>query len=302
MTKDALACRDLLAQRRYAYAQATAAEGNCRAAAELLEQALERAPDWPPALFALGEARAKLGDAAGAAEALRASLAADPADALGAAGRLALLGEGEPPHDLPRAYVARLFDDYAQRFDRHLLEELAYRGPALIAAAIDAAAPGRRFVRALDLGCGTGLAGAALRARVERLEGVDLSPAMLAKARERGLYDALEAAEIVDHLRRFGAAFDLIVAADALVYCGDLQPVFAAAAAALAPGGLFAFTLETFAGEGYRLDETMRFAHAPAYVEASAAAAALSPLIVAAASSRREKGADVPVLAAVFAR
>ncbi len=111
MTKDALACRDLLAQRRYAYAQATAAEGNCRAAAELLEQALERAPDWPPALFALGEARAKLGDAGGAAEAFRASLAADPADAQGAAGRLALLGEGEPPDDLPRAYVARLFDD-----------------------------------------------------------------------------------------------------------------------------------------------------------------------------------------------
>jgi predicted TPR repeat methyltransferase len=57
---------------------------------------------------------------------------------------------------------------------------------------------------------------------------------MLAKARERGLYDALEAADIVDHLRRFGAAFDLIVAADALAYCGDLQPIFAAAAAAAA--------------------------------------------------------------------
>ena len=268
----------------------------------MLEQALERAPDWPPALFALGEARAKLGDAKGAAEAIRASLAADPADALGAAGRLALLGEGEPPHDLPRAYVARLFDDYAPRFDRHLLRDLAYRGPALIAAAIDIAAPGRRFVRALDLGCGTGLAGAPLRARVERLEGVDLSPAMLAKARERGLYNALEAANIVDHLRRFGAAFDLIVAADALVYCGDLKPVFAATAAALVPGGLFAFTLESFTGEGYRLGETMRFAHARAYVEASAAAAPLSPVIVEAAATRREKGADVPGLAAVFAR
>ena len=256
----------------------------------MLEQALERAPDWPPALFALGEARAKLGDANGAAEAFRASLAADPADAQGAAGRLALLGEGEPPRDLPRAYVARLFDDYAQRFDRHLVEELAYRGPALIAAAIDAAAPGRRFARALDLGCGTGLAGAPLRARVERLEGVDLSAAMLAKARERGLYDALEAADIVDHLRRFGAAFDLIVAADALAYFGDLQPVFAAAAAALAPGGLFAFTVETFAGEGYRLGETMRFAHARAYVEASAAAAALRPLVVEAASIAPRKG------------
>jgi predicted TPR repeat methyltransferase len=268
----------------------------------MLEQALERAPDWPPALFALGEARAKLGDANGAVAAFRASLAADPADALGAAGRLALLGEGEPARDLPRAYVARLFDDYAQRFDRHLVEELAYRGPALIAATIDAAAPGRRFARALDLGCGTGLAGAPLRGRVERLEGADLSPAMLAKARERGLYDALEATDIVDHLRRFSAAFDLIVAADTLVYCGDLRPVFTAAATALVRGGLFAFTVESFAGEGYRLGETMRFAHTRAYLEANAAAATLRPLIVEAASTRREKGVDVPGLAAVFAR
>ena len=212
-----------------------------------------------------------------------------------------MLDPGARSHDLPRAYVARLFDDYAQRFDRHLVEDLAYRGPALIAAAIEAAAPGRRFVRALDLGCGTGLAGAPLRGRIERLEGVDLSPAMLTKARERGLYDALEAADIVDHLRHFRAAFDLIVAADAFAYLGDLQPVFAAATAALAPGGLLAFTVETCAGEGYRLGETMRFVHAPAYVEASAAAASLSPIVVVAASVRREKGADVPGLTAVYA-
>jgi predicted TPR repeat methyltransferase len=267
----------------------------------MLEQALERAPNWPPALFALGEARAKIGDANGAVEAFRASLVADPADAQGAAGRLGLLDQGAPLRDLPRAYVARLFDDYAQRFDRHLVEDLAYRGPALIAAAIDAAAPGRRFACGLDLGCGTGLAGAPLRGRVERLEGVDLSPAMLTKARERGVYDALEAADIVDHLRHFRAAFDLIIAADALAYCGDLRPVFAAAAAALAAGGLFAFTVETFAGEGFRLGETMRFVHAPAYVEANAAATALTPIIVEAASVRREKGVDVPGLTAVYA-
>jgi predicted TPR repeat methyltransferase len=301
---DPLACGDPIVDRRYAYARAAADEGDWAAAADVLEQALERAPAWPPALFALGEARAKLGDREPAIAAFRACLAADPADAQGAAARLALLGEGEPARDLPRAYVARLFDDYAPRFDRHLVNDLAYRGPALIGEAIEAAAPGRRFSRALDLGCGTGLAGVALRERVARLEGIDLSSAMLAKARERAIYDALATADIVEHLRGFTAAFDLIVAADTLVYFGDLSALFTAVAAALVPDGVFAFTLETLAdtsGDDYRLGATMRFAHARAYVEARAAAAGLTPLALAAASTRREAAVDVPGLAAVFA-
>jgi predicted TPR repeat methyltransferase len=301
---DRLVCADPIADRRYAYARAASGDGDWAAAAEMLEQALERAPAWPAALFALGEAREKLADRDGAIAAFRACLAADPADAMGAAPRLALLCEGAPARDLPRAYVARLFDDYAPRFDRHLIDDLAYRGPALIGEAIEAAAPGRCFHRALDLGCGTGLAGAALRERVARLEGIDLSPAMLVKARERAIYDALATADIVEHLRRFLAEFDLIVAADVLVYFGDLSALFAAVAAALVPGGLFAFTLETFADQtrdDYRLGATMRFAHAGAYVEARAAAVGLTRLALAAAAARRETGADAQGLAAVFA-
>ena len=123
---------------------------------------------------------------------------------------------------------------------------------------------------------------------------------MLDKARQQNLYDALDAADLLDHLRRFAAAFDLIVAADALVYCGDLEPVFAATAAALAPGGLFVFTVETHAGDGFRLGATMRFAHARAYVEATAAAAGLTLRLVEDASSRREAGAAVAGLVCVF--
>jgi predicted TPR repeat methyltransferase len=301
---DPLACGDPIVDRRYAYARAAAGDGDWAAAADVLEQALERAPAWPPALFALGEAREKLGEREGAVSAFRACLAADPADAMGAAARLTLLGEGEPARDLPAAYVARLFDDYAPRFDRHLVDGLAYRGPARIAEAIESAAPGRRFTRALDLGCGTGLAGQALRASVARLEGIDLSPVMLAKARERAIYDALATADVVEHLKKFTTAFDLIVAADVLVYFGDLSPLFAAVAAALVPGGLFAFTLENFtetARDDYRLSATMRFAHARGYVEARAAAVGLAPLVLAAASTRREAGADAQGLVAVFA-
>ncbi|MBP0575354.1 methyltransferase domain-containing protein, partial [Mycobacterium tuberculosis] len=75
------------------------------------------------------------------------------------------------------------------------------RGPAQIAATIAATAAGRRFARGLDLGCGTGLMAEALAGRVAHLEGVDLSSAMVAKARAKGLYADLRVADVVADLR-----------------------------------------------------------------------------------------------------
>ena len=301
MTRDPLASGDLIAERRFAYAKAAADERDFAAAAELFEQTLERAPKWAAAWFALGEARQKLGDLDAAAQAYRMSLAADPADAQEAMARLALIGRADAPGALSQAYVARLFDDYAPRFDKHLVEKLSYRAPALIAEALSAVAPGRRFASALDLGCGTGLMGEALRGRVEHLTGVDLSRAMIAKARERGHYDRLIADDAAAFLERSAhGAFDCIAAADVLCYVGDLQPILSATARALADGGLFAFTVETFEGEGYRLQRTMRFTHARSYLEAAANAVGLRALAVSAGSTRRETGADVPGLICVF--
>src|SRR5579863_276888 len=303
MARDPLAAGDLIAGRRFAYAQAAAEEGDLGAAADMFEQALERAPGWAAAAFALGETRERLGDLDAAAKAFRMSLAADPADAQGAAARLQLIGRGDKLRALPEAYVARLFDQYAPRFDSHLVEKLGYRAPALIAAALDAAAPGRRFASALDIGCGDGLMGAALRGRVDRMTGVDLSPAMIAKARERGIYDALVAGDAAALLEREPRRiFDLVVAADSLVYIGDLERLFAAAAAALVLDGLFAFSVELFEGDGYTLEPTMRFAHARPYVEATAGKEDLRPLLIQSASTRREAGADAPGLICVFAK
>ena len=260
----------------------------------MLEQALELAPKWAPAWFALGEAREKLSDAAGAAAAFRATLAADGVDVLGAEARLALLGEARHPDALPAAYVARLFDDYAPRFDAHLREGLGYRAPELVVAALDRLRPGRRFASCLDLGCGTGLAGAAARGRVDRLEGVDLSAAMIAKARETRAYDVLHVGEVVAHLMSGPvAAFDLIVAADVLVYFGDLAPVFEGAARALAPGGAFVFTVETSEVAGYRLGPGIRFAHSRAYLVDLAARVGLDPLDLVDERIRKEAGRDV---------
>jgi predicted TPR repeat methyltransferase len=302
MTSDPLAAGDLIAERRFAYAKAAAAGGDLSAAVELFEQTLERAPNWAAAWFALGEAREKLGDLDAAAQAFRAMLKADPADAQGAAARLALIGREHVPDTLPPAYVARLFDDYAWRFDKHLIKNLGYRAPALIVDALSGVAPGRRFASALDLGCGTGLMGEALRDGADRLTGVDLSAAMIAKARERNVYDELIIDDAGAPMREQPSAFDLIIAADMLVYIGDLAPLFADVGTALTADGLFAFSVEACEGDGFKLEPTMRFAHSRAYVEATARERGLRPLQIQSASTRREANADTPGLICVFQR
>ncbi len=299
MTHDPLACADLIAHRRYAHGKAAVEDRDWAAAAEIFEQTAELAPGKAPAWFALGEAREKLWD--GAANAFQATLSADPSDALGAAARLALAGCAEVPSALPEVYVARLFDDYASRFDAHLTKKFNYRGPALIAEALDLAAPGRRFAAALDIGCGTGLMGEAVRDRVDHLTGVELSAGMVAGARERGHYDALDVAEATAFLARSApGVYDCILAADALCYFGDLKPILAACGRALGERGLFAFTIGTFEGDGFRLQATMRFAHSRASLEAAAAEVKLRPLLMCATPTRREAAVDVPGLIAVF--
>ena len=89
---------------------------------------------------------------------------------------------------------------------------------------------------------------------------------------------------------------------DLFVYVGDLAPLFGAAASALTSDGLFAFSVESCDGGGFRLEPTMRFAHARPYVEATARALGLRPVLVESASARREAGADALGLIGVVER
>jgi predicted TPR repeat methyltransferase len=230
------------------------------------------------------------------------------ADAAGIDFALAALGEGELPAAAPADYVKGLFDQYAGHFDRHLVGVLGYRTPELLAGLLQphlATAPGmeRPLDAALDLGCGTGLCAPFLRPLARRLAGVDLSEKMLDKAREAGLYDELVCADIVPWLEGQQAGWDLVLAADVLVYFGELAPLFTRVARALRPGGWFAFSVETLAPGsehaapdqacGYAIAASNRFAHAPAYVRASAAAAGFTLVEMQDAVLRKEHGADV---------
>jgi predicted TPR repeat methyltransferase len=296
---------DLRADRRFLYAEASAAEGDHATAAELLEQCLEVAPDWAPAWFALGGARERLGDVAAAISAYQRALAGDPEGELGALLALARLGAAQLPAAAAPAYVARLFDQYAPRFEAHLLDRLGYRAPALLRDAIaEVCAHTNRpmhFARALDLGCGTGLAGAAFRDCADLFEGVDLSVGMIAEARAKCIYDVLYVGDVLDHLRSLpDRTFDLVLAADLLVYIGDVAPLFTEIARILARDGLFAFSAESHGGGGYVIGSEMRYAHSQTYLHETVRQVDLSPRLLNPGTTRRNKGAVVPGLIGVI--
>jgi predicted TPR repeat methyltransferase len=297
---------DLIADRRYKWAIDQAARGDFVAAADILAQTVEIAPAFATAWFALGAVRDRLGDRTGAIAAFEKTNTADPDDYHGARLQLARLGAGEPTPAMSEAYVRRLFDQYAARFDTALTERLAYRGPAVLREAVEQAVHAvrrpLRFAAMLDLGCGTGLAGTAFAPLADRLVGVDLSPAMVAQAESKQLYDRLATGELGNFLTEEshkGEHYDLVVAADVFVYVNDLAPVLAATMGVLAPGGIFAFTVETHADEGVKLLQTLRYAHGEPYVRRALAAAGLMPASIGKAAVRSEKGVPVDSLVVI---
>jgi predicted TPR repeat methyltransferase len=292
---------DPIADRRYGLALAYRQDGELAAAAELLAQTVEIAPRWAAAWFALGEIQDALGARQAALDAFRCVRALDPADELGAGLRLARLGEGPVADAIAAGYVERLFNQYAREFEAALVGRLGYSGPQLIHVALSAVrGPGFRAGRCLDLGCGTGLAGLAVRPHCATLVGIDLSAGMLAEAARKGCYDALVQADLLAALTAEpAAAAGLIIAADALVYVGELTPVLAEAARVLEPGGLLAATLER-GEDGIELHASLRYRHGVDYLRASAAAAGLAVAYLIDASARRDAGTPVPGLVVVL--
>ncbi len=302
---------DLVSDRRYKAAVELAARGDFVAAADVLTQTVEAAPGFATAWFALGAIRDRLGDRAGAVAAFGQASNADPDDYHGARLQLARLGAAPSAPAMSETYVRRLFDQYAARYDAALTEHLHYRGPALLLDAVNSAlvslARPLRFAALLDLGCGTGLAGAVFRPFTDRLVGVDLSAAMIARAQAKRDYDRLVVGNLMDFLSdeiTKDRKFDLVLAADVFVYLTDLAPVFAAIGRVLAPRGMVAFTVETHSGSGITLLPTLRLAHSELYLRDAIAAAGLKLFALERAAIRTEKGAPVDglVVVAISAR
>jgi predicted TPR repeat methyltransferase len=234
-----------------------------------------------------------------AAEVYRAWVENDPRSGTArhmAAAMAAATGAADAPVRAADRYVTEVFDRFAPTFERNL-HDLGYRAPQLIAAALAQVLPAGRCAAALDAGCGTGLCGALLRPLAVRLVGVDLSPAMIERAREKRCYDELHVAELCAFMGAHGGEFDAVAAADTLVYFGALSEPFAAAADCLQCGGIFVFTLEKMPADctrqGYRIEPHGRYSHRLDYVRTALAGAAFELLEAGESSLRRERGEDV---------
>ena len=289
---------------RLTLVRALLADNDIAAALEEARDAVLLNPGAAPALLALGEALLAAGALPAAIAELREALRIDPAlsraqfliarawltageadQALESLRGLerdgdvaAMIAQAEAIRRAPRSdagYVRHLFDQFSADYDSRMTM------------------PGRDGLAILDLGCGTGLSGQAFRPLAARLDGVDLSPAMIAKAREKRIYDALTVADLETALAAPGPDYDLMIAADTLVYLGDLAPVLAGARARLARDGVFLFTTEAKEGAGFELGPKRRWRHSDAYLRASAAQAGLSVAGLVAAAPRHE--ANQPV-------
>lgn len=138
--------------------------------------------------------------------------------------------------------VARSFDRAAGSYDAAAVLQTRVRDELVSRLAMVRLAPSV----VIDLGCGTGVAAAALRRRFRRARvlSVDLSPAMLREAgRRRRPWRRF--AGICAHAANLPLAdgtVDLIFSNLMLQWCGDPEVVFRECARVLRPGGLLTFT------------------------------------------------------------
>ena len=266
----------------YNLATALQAVGRVEEAVQGYRAALAATPRFTKVHRALGKLLYGLGDVPGALEVYREWAAIAPDDPE-ATHLVAACSGQDVPDRASSEFVRTHFNEFARHFDRQLTG-LGYCGPELVHRALGPYISGvERSWDVLDAGCGTGMSGLPLRPLARRLVGVDLAEKMLELAAGRKVYDALEAVDLVTYLEWHPSEFDLVAAADTVVYFGRLDPFFAGVARALRKDGLFVFTAEDWAGgaePGFTLDPGGRYAHTRDYLLRTLGDAGFRPLDV----------------------
>ncbi len=266
-------------------------------AIESFQRALSIDEKFPPAYRNLGVAYMKMGKQEYALRALNRHLQLSGPDA--SVRHMIDALSGKQSEKAPDEYVEKLFDGFAGHFEEHLVDDLGYDIPVKMVRLLESfelPVPMDSH-RVLDLGCGTGLVGDLLAPITHMIDGVDLSQLMLNKAEEKGIYHQLVKDEVVHFIRSSSVIdrYSLLVAAEVLIYLGDLDPLFNAIKESdlFSAQAIFVFSLEILIGESYFLQTSGRYSHSETYVEYLCDRYKFNVITKEATVIRKERGQDV---------
>lgn len=179
-------------------------------------------------------------------------------------------GIGETPDTADKNYIRNTFDEYADRYDDHLISKLKSQTPKLTyEATIEHITRNNDNKTILDLGCGTGLCGELFGNDKFTLTGVDLSEKMIAEARKKKIYKELYVSEINEYINNCMSQYDAVIASDVFVYIGKLDDIISNIKKIMKDNSIFTFTIETLDenNDDYILETTGRYKHNPSYID-----------------------------------
>lgn len=276
-----------LPQLNYELAQQLSGEGRMRDAVLRYRIALWLAPQHQLSWYYLGTCYLSLGQKDKALAAFAQAYKLDPnhAETMFMIVTIdpRILPPSKRPDGMPVSIAEDYFDRLASDYDRSQAA-LGYRAHIAAEAGLRALLePNRVNYTLLDLGCGTGLAGAMLSPYCEQITGVDLSRGMLAQASERRrenkspFYTTVYHQDLRVFLSNVSETFSLIIAVHVFNYLGEIDQVMKHAARALQPGGFFLAQVELYPEAGFGMLATYgRFGHSEEYMAKKALEAGLT--------------------------
>jgi predicted TPR repeat methyltransferase len=268
-------------------------QGQLQEAVDTYQHCIQANPDFVEGYYNLSVTQHDLKLLPDAIESLHRTIELDP-EHTAALHMLAALS-GETPDGAPQQFVTNLFDQYSNSFEADVVNRLEYIIPTRLRELFSEFIPvGTRLSKAMDLGCGTGLSGQAFHDITDYLAGIDISEKMLEHARRKKIYNALHVGDVCGQLQQLPDLFDLFIAADVMIYIGNLEPLFNVVSSKARQGAYFVFSVESQQQNDFILQDTGRYAHSAPYISRLAAASDFTVIAQKEAGIRKEGDTWIP--------